>query len=79
MSRRFQGPLTVALRIFHIASPVVNQYYVTEAENEYIIRGNSAILKCKIPSFIADFVSIDAWIDDSGEEYNQATNSEQLG
>ncbi|XP_041784475.1 Down syndrome cell adhesion molecule-like protein Dscam2 isoform X18 [Anopheles merus] len=57
---------------------VVNQYYVTEAENEYIIRGNSAILKCKIPSFIADFVSIDAWIDDSGEEYNQATNSEQL-
>ncbi|XP_049290925.1 Down syndrome cell adhesion molecule-like protein Dscam2 isoform X31 [Anopheles funestus] len=57
---------------------VVNQYYVTEAENEYIIRGNSAILKCKIPSFIGDFVSIDAWIDDSGEEYNQATNSEQL-
>uniref|UniRef100_A0A182JW18 Ig-like domain-containing protein n=1 Tax=Anopheles christyi TaxID=43041 RepID=A0A182JW18_9DIPT len=57
---------------------VVNQYYVTEAENEYIIRGNSAILKCKIPSFIADFVSIDAWIDESGEEYNQATNSEQL-
>ncbi|XP_050081296.1 cell adhesion molecule Dscam2 isoform X47 [Anopheles maculipalpis] len=57
---------------------VVNQYYVTEAENEYIIRGNSAILKCKIPSFIGDFVAIDAWIDDSGEEYNQATNSEQL-
>ncbi|XP_035901246.1 Down syndrome cell adhesion molecule-like protein Dscam2 isoform X31 [Anopheles stephensi] len=57
---------------------VVNQYYVTEAENEYIIRGNSAILKCKIPSFIGDFVSIDAWIDDSGEEYNQATNSDQL-
>uniref|UniRef100_A0A182PJB8 Ig-like domain-containing protein n=1 Tax=Anopheles epiroticus TaxID=199890 RepID=A0A182PJB8_9DIPT len=57
---------------------VVNQYYVTEAENEYIIRGNSAILKCKIPSFIADFVSIDAWIDDSGEEYSQATNSDDL-
>uniref|UniRef100_A0A182YKL4 Ig-like domain-containing protein n=1 Tax=Anopheles stephensi TaxID=30069 RepID=A0A182YKL4_ANOST len=57
---------------------IVNQYYVTEAENEYIIRGNSAILKCKIPSFIGDFVSIDAWIDDSGEEYNQATNSDQL-
>uniref|UniRef100_A0A182NC84 Ig-like domain-containing protein n=1 Tax=Anopheles dirus TaxID=7168 RepID=A0A182NC84_9DIPT len=55
---------------------VVNQHYVTEAENEYIIRGNSAILKCKIPSFIGDFVSIDGWIDDSGEEYNLATNTE---
>uniref|UniRef100_A0A8W7P936 Ig-like domain-containing protein n=1 Tax=Anopheles coluzzii TaxID=1518534 RepID=A0A8W7P936_ANOCL len=41
--------------LVHSENYVVNQYYVTEAENEYIIRGNSAILKCKIPSFIADF------------------------
>ncbi|XP_055593987.1 cell adhesion molecule Dscam2 isoform X35 [Uranotaenia lowii] len=58
---------------------VVNQHYITEAENEYIIRGNSAILKCKIPSFIADFVFIDAWIDDSGEEYRLSTNEEDDG
>ncbi|EDS26522.1 DSCAM [Culex quinquefasciatus] len=55
---------------------VVNQHYITEAENEYIIRGNSAILKCKIPSFIADFVFIDAWIDDSGVEYQLSTNDD---
>ncbi|XP_058830692.1 cell adhesion molecule Dscam2 isoform X38 [Topomyia yanbarensis] len=55
---------------------VVNQHYITEAENEYIIRGNSAILKCKIPSFIADFVFIDAWIDDSGEEFRLSNNEE---
>ncbi|KAK3923288.1 Down syndrome cell adhesion molecule-like protein Dscam2 [Frankliniella fusca] len=46
---------------------VVSQNYVTEAENEYVIRGNSAVMKCKIPSFVADFVTIDAWLADSGE------------
>lgn len=36
---------------------------MTEAENEYVIKGNSAIMKCKIPSFVADFVYVEAWID----------------
>ncbi|XP_055624194.1 cell adhesion molecule Dscam2 isoform X36 [Toxorhynchites rutilus septentrionalis] len=58
---------------------VVNQHYITEAENEYIIRGNSAILKCKIPSFIADFVFIESWIDDSGVEYRLSTNEDDDG
>lgn len=51
---------------------VVSQYYVTEAENEYVIRGNSAVMKCKIPSFVADFVQIDSWISDDGlvHKYN---------
>lgn len=46
---------------------VVSQYYVTEAENEYVIRGNAAVMKCKIPSFVADFVLIDSWITDDGQ------------
>ncbi|XP_058460355.1 cell adhesion molecule Dscam2 isoform X7 [Malaya genurostris] len=48
---------------------VVNQYYQTGCEDEYIIRGNSAILKCKIPSFIADFVFVETWLDSDGNEY----------
>lgn len=42
---------------------MVAQFYMTEAENEYVIKGNSAIMKCKIPSFVADFVYVEAWID----------------
>ncbi|XP_068899437.1 cell adhesion molecule Dscam1 isoform X31 [Tenebrio molitor] len=55
---------------------VVAQYYVTEAENEYVIRGNAAVMKCKIPSFVADFVQIDAWIADDGQvhKYNDNAN-----
>lgn len=51
------------------------QNYITEAENEYVIRGNSAIIKCKIPSFVADFVSVDAWITDNDITYTLLNNN----
>ena len=35
---------------------------------EPIINGNDAILKCSVPSFVADFVSVVAWIDSEGNE-----------
>ncbi|XP_059477720.1 cell adhesion molecule Dscam2 isoform X24 [Neocloeon triangulifer] len=53
---------------------VVSQYFVTEAENEYVIRGNSAVMKCKIPSFVSDFVSVEAWISDTGETYTVSSS-----
>lgn len=34
-----------------------------------MIRGNSAILKCSIPSYIAEFVTVEAWIREDGEVY----------
>ncbi|XP_050461764.1 cell adhesion molecule Dscam2 isoform X8 [Cataglyphis hispanica] len=48
---------------------VVSQFYVTEAENEYVIRANSAIMKCKIPSFVSEFVYVDQWVADDGTIY----------
>lgn len=45
----------------------MSQYYVTEAENEYVIRGNAAIVHCKIPSFVTDFVYVESWIMDDGQ------------
>ncbi|XP_060529777.1 cell adhesion molecule Dscam2 isoform X31 [Cylas formicarius] len=46
---------------------VVNQFYKAEILTEYVIRGNTAVLKCSIPSFVADFVFVESWIDDSGK------------
>ena len=43
-------------------------YRVTVFE-EQIIVGNSVLLKCTIPSFVADFVQITGWIDSEGKEY----------
>ena len=49
---------------------VVHQYYQSEVNNEYVIRGNSAILKCSIPSFVAEFVQVVGWQDDQGNSFN---------
>ncbi|XP_076672533.1 Down syndrome cell adhesion molecule 1 isoform X36 [Andrena cerasifolii] len=48
---------------------VVAQYYDTDVNKEYAIRGNSAILKCAVPSFVADFVKVLSWHTDLGEEF----------
>ncbi|XP_023314212.1 hemicentin-2-like [Trichogramma pretiosum] len=48
---------------------VVTQAYHPEIMTEYVIRGNSAILKCSIPSYVAEFVTVEAWISEDGETY----------
>lgn len=45
------------------------QSYEAEADNEYVIRGNAAIMKCEVPSFVADFVSVEMWTDSDGNSY----------
>lgn len=48
---------------------MVAQSYDVEADNEYVIRGNSAIMKCEIPSFVSDFVVVENWQDSKGNTY----------
>ncbi|XP_049833934.1 Down syndrome cell adhesion molecule-like protein Dscam2 isoform X21 [Schistocerca gregaria] len=48
---------------------VVQQFYDTDVNKEYAIRGNSAVLKCQVPSFVADFVSVVSWHTDQGETF----------
>lgn len=44
----------------------MTQYYEAEVVSEYVIRGNAAIVKCTIPSFVAEFVSVDSWVGSDG-------------
>lgn len=48
---------------------VVNQFYEAEIMTEYVIKGNAAVLKCTIPSFVADFVHVESWIDEESKIY----------
>lgn len=48
---------------------VVIQTYEIEADNEYVIRGNSAVMKCEVPSFVADFVYVEMWQDSQGNTF----------
>ena len=40
----------------------------------YVIIGNSALLKCEVPSFVGDFVSVVNWIDSKGNEHFPTEN-----
>ncbi|XP_031786534.1 Down syndrome cell adhesion molecule-like protein Dscam2 isoform X10 [Nasonia vitripennis] len=53
---------------------VVAQYYDTDVNKEYAIRGNSAVLKCVVPSFVADFVTVLSWHTDQGEKFVRNTD-----
>ncbi|XP_033234750.1 Down syndrome cell adhesion molecule-like protein Dscam2 isoform X46 [Drosophila pseudoobscura] len=59
---------SIISRDVHVRA-VVNQYYEAEVVSEYVIRGNTAVLKCTIPSFVADFLHVEAWVASDGTEY----------
>lgn len=48
---------------------MVQEPYRSDVGLEYVIRGNSVVLKCGIPPFIADFVSVISWQDDAGNVF----------
>nr|XP_033326683.1 Down syndrome cell adhesion molecule-like protein Dscam2 isoform X50 [Megalopta genalis] len=47
---------------------VVGQRYAVNVMDEHVLRGNAAIIKCHIPSFVAEFVEVDSWIEDETTE-----------
>ncbi|KAJ8980663.1 hypothetical protein NQ317_013275 [Molorchus minor] len=42
----------------------VKQKYDIQVHDEYVIAGNTAVLKCKIPNYVADYVMVTSWIQD---------------
>ena len=48
---------------------VVAQAYETRVGDEFVIKGNSAIMKCQIPSFVADFVEVRSWVTNKGDSF----------
>ncbi|XP_060864228.1 cell adhesion molecule Dscam2 isoform X44 [Metopolophium dirhodum] len=48
---------------------VVTQFYDTDVNKAYAIRGNSVIMKCETPSYVADFVTVISWHTDNGNVY----------
>ncbi|XP_046738267.1 Down syndrome cell adhesion molecule-like protein Dscam2 isoform X3 [Diprion similis] len=55
---------------------VVTQYYEAEVVSEYVIRGNAAIVKCTIPSFVAEFVSVESWQGSDGSSYRPSNDTD---
>ena len=45
------------------------QSYETGVSYEDVLLGNDVIFKCKVPSFVNDFVHIINWVDNDGISY----------
>ncbi|XP_073812140.1 Down syndrome cell adhesion molecule 1 isoform X15 [Musca autumnalis] len=63
---------SIISRDVHVRA-VVSQHYEEDIHKAFVIRGNSAILKCDIPSFVADFVSVVSWHTDQDEDFMPGT------
>ncbi|XP_015039116.2 Down syndrome cell adhesion molecule-like protein Dscam2 isoform X48 [Drosophila pseudoobscura] len=59
---------SIISRDVHVRA-VVSQHYEEDIHKAFVIRGNSAILKCDIPSFVADFVNVISWHSDQQENF----------
>lgn len=49
----------------------MRQEYDLDAGKEYVINGNSALLKCQYPSFMADHLQVESWLMDDGTVVTQ--------
>lgn len=54
---------------------MVSQFYESQVYDEYVIKGNAAVLKCNIPSFVSDHVEIIDWVDTNGGHYTRDENT----
>lgn len=55
--------------IRHSATTAVSQYYEVDVNKEPVIKGNSVVMKCGIPSFVADYVTVLSWSTGNGEHF----------
>ena len=57
--------LTFSTFIFFLSckKKVISHPYEVDVYKENVILGNDALMKCIIPSFVADLVIVDSWLD----------------
>ena len=55
---------------FQINFAVISQEFKAHVALEtYVILGNDALVKCEIPSFVSDLVTINGWMDDENNDF----------
>lgn len=54
---------------------VVNQKYDVQVFDEYVISGNTAVLRCQVPSYMSDYVLVTSWIQDDNVHIYPTTDT----
>ncbi|XP_055925124.1 cell adhesion molecule Dscam2-like isoform X2 [Argiope bruennichi] len=45
---------------------VMKQHFTPQVFDDFVVKGNTAVLKCHLPSFVREYVVIDSWIRNDG-------------
>ena len=62
---------------FYLNLSVTNQHFEVDIFRESVIIGNDAIFSCSVPSFVADFVRVDSWVDSEGNLLTRAISGNE--
>lgn len=53
---------------------VAKQYYELQVYDEFVIVANTGVLRCHIPSFVEDYVSVASWVAEDGHVHSRENN-----
>lgn len=56
---------------------VVKENYDIQVHDEFVTVGNTAVFKCKIPNYVAEYVMVTSWVQD--ETINIYPNTDRDG
>lgn len=58
--------MNVFINVFHLLLffSVVKQKYDVQVYDEYVISGNTAVLRCQVPSYVSEYVMVTSWLQD---------------
>ncbi|GIZ03332.1 down syndrome cell adhesion molecule-like protein Dscam2 [Caerostris extrusa] len=60
-TRRLYNTIWWLSRLLSGILEIVNQKYEIRLSDEFVLRGNMALLRCPIPSFVSDYVKVTSW------------------
>ncbi|KAF8789149.1 Down syndrome cell adhesion molecule-like [Argiope bruennichi] len=53
---------------------VLKQHFIPQVFDEYVVKGNTAVLKCQLPTFAKEYVVVDSWIRNDGHILKMSEN-----
>ena len=65
---------TIQYNALLLSVSVAMQSYRVDVGVAQVIVGNEVLLKCDIPSFVTDFVTVSDWVDSEGIAYSPSSN-----
>lgn len=52
----------------------MKQHFTPQEFDDFVVKGNTAVLKCHLPSFVREYVVVDSWIRNDGHILKMTEN-----